>query len=195
MPRRFKQLLTTKHPEYIPPTVSTGNKTDSLMEGILGGAVNAMGSMQRGIKNAGEKMKDLNSAADDGLMGIATHGAKDNDETEIKKRWEGLGQVRQQSWEEHAKTIQQVRTGTGVRYMTGWEAFRENELKTRKDYAIPRKPVGYQQFQSDSPEFTAQAQQEWNVMDPQDHMRYNDDFNEYLEMKKRIQNQQGGATP
>jgi hypothetical protein len=79
--------------------------------------------------------------------------------------------------------------------MTGWEAFRENELKTRKDYAIPRKPVGYQQFQSDSPEFTAQAQQEWNVMDPQDHMRYNDDFNEYLEMKKRIQNQQGGATP
>jgi hypothetical protein len=195
MPRRFKQLLETKHPDYIPPEGNLGNKTNNLMEGILGGAVNAMGSVQRGIKNAGDKMKELNQAADDGLMGIMTHGAKDNDEAEIKKRWKGLGQTRQQSWEDHAKTLPQVRSGMGTRLMTGWEAFRENELKTRKDYAVPRKPVGYQQIPSNSPEFSAQAQQEWNTMDPQDHARYNDDFNEYLEMKKRIQYQQGGPTP
>lgn len=194
MPRRFKQLLETKHPDYTEPDTNLGKKTDGLMEGILGSTVNAMGSMQRGLKNTGDKMKELNKAADDGLYGIATHGTKESDESEIAERWKKLGQTRQQAWEDWAKTQQQVQTARGLRHMSGWEAFRENELKTRRDYAIPRKPIGYQQFGTETPEFTSQAQQEWSMMEDRDRARYNDDFNEYLEMKKRIQNQQGGKT-
>lgn len=191
MPRRYEQSLIKNHPDY-KHTNNTPTKTNTLLE-------NAIGSLKRGLTKTRDNLKSLNKAADDGLLGVMTHGTSEDtsDEAQIKKRWEGLGKFRQQSWEEYAENeADPIQGKLGARQPTGFEAFREEEIKTRKEFARPRKPVGYQKLPdggTNSGDFDQYIQSEWDAMEDADKQRYSD-FNDYLDMRKRTEQQRGGQS-
>ena len=190
MPRRFEQLLETKHPEYV-PVDNSHDRTDTLLENIIG-------NMQRGLKKTQQNLKDLNKSADDGLFGVMTHGTEEDnsDETKIKKSWEGLGQFAQQEWEKKAKEQPPVKNKFGIeKQMDGFEYFREIQIDKLKQYADVSKPRTRREIpDGNNPiDFDNYIQGEWDAMDDADKQRYTD-FNEYLDMRKRTEQQRGGQS-
>ena len=190
MPSRFEQLLEVKHPEY-KPTDSTHERTNTLLENILG-------NMQRGLKKSQQYVKDLNKSADDGLLGIMTHGTEEDksDETKIKNSWEALGDFARQEWEAKAKEQPPVKGRFGIeKKMDGFDYFREVQIDKLKQYADVSKPRTRREIpSSDNPvDFDSYIQSEWDAMGDTDKQRYTD-FNEYLDMRKRTEQQRGGQS-
>jgi len=154
--------------------------------------------MQRGLKNTQQNLKDLNKSADDGLLGVMTHGAKENtgDEARIKKSWESLGEYAQQSWEQEAKKQPPVKNRFGIeKQMDGFEYFREKEIEKYKRFAAPSKPRTRREIpdSGNQVDFDSYIQSEWDAMEDADKRRYTD-FDEYLEMRKRTEQQRGGRS-
>lgn len=199
MPRRFEQLLESKHPKHV-DTSKKHDRTDMLLENVLG-------NMQRGLAKAQKHARDLNKSADDGLLGVMTHGVKDNtgDEEKIKKSWDALGEFAKEEWEKKAVDIKdddgnQKFTGSlndlvGVEGYTspGFQYFREIQIEKFKRYADTTKPRTRQEIPDDSSsvDFDDYIESEWNAMEDADKQRYTD-FDEYLEMRKRTEQQRGG---
>jgi len=216
MPRRFEQLLEKKHPEYVSPSENIGNRTNVLIEGVwdgvkkaAGAGRNALGDAARGLKNTQKNLSDLNKSADDGLFGVMTHGVKDDtgDEEKIKKSWDALGEFAKEEWEKKAVDVKDddgkpkftggLNDLIGVEGYTspGFQYFREIQIEKFKRYADPTKPRTRQEMPDDSNsvDFDDYIESEWNAMDDGDKQRYTD-FDEYLEMRKRTEQQRGGQS-
>lgn len=213
MPKRFEQLLEKKHPEYVSLSDNIGNRTNVLMEGVwdsvkkAGGAGrNALGDAARGLKNTQKNLSDLNKSADDGLFGVMTHGVKDDegDERRIEKSWDSLGEFAKEEWEKKAVNIKDdagkpkftggLNDFIGVEGYTspGFQYFREKQIEKFKRYADTTKPRTRQEIPDDSSsaDFDNYIESEWNAMEDADQQRYSD-FNEYLDMRKRTEQQRG----
>lgn len=190
MSRRFEQLLEVRHPEF-EPKVSKHERTDTLLESILG-------DMQKGLKNTQQNLSDLNKSADDGIFGVLTHGKEESkgDEVKIKQSWDNLGEYARQSWEEQAENQPPVRNRFGVEEkITGFEYFREIEIEKYKRYAAPANPRTRREIpdSGNQVDFDDYIQGEWDAMDGGDKQRYAT-FDEYLDMRKRTEQQRGGRS-